>query len=633
MRTLIVGHRGTGKTSFLRRAESYYRSAGCSGLFLDLDAEIERRTGRTISAIFASDGEAAFRVEELETFRAIDAETSAESRDVFLVAGGGFDPAEAPASSAGFRTGPWRVLWLRRSSDSAGRIFLDRPRLTQGVSALGEYEERYLAREPRFRARADETLWLDEGLEGTDEAEAGFVLDRFRGLGGALTLLPAMFARPALLAAKLISRVKWGVRWFELRDDLLSSEQINAAIAHIPADRVLVSFRSPARIEETRELVSGHGFAFDWPLEMGECLWGKPRVLSFHERRDGQTLREALARFSREPVEGVIQKAALPVRNFRELWEGHVWQALHPQSRVFLPLSPDGRWSWYRLLQSPNYALNFFREDEGSGADQPTLLKWARHQACKNAKTFAAVLGDPVAHSRTPLEQGPAFRKIGASVFAIRITEDEWRDGGLEVLRGLGLRWAAVTAPLKGLAYEAVKSGGDKLNPSGSLADELRSVNTLAWNEHEQVWVGTNTDLEGFQAAVTHAAQSVFGNDDGSVLGESAVWGGGGTLPVVCKVLPGAQAFSVRSGENRDAQGTAAEDFHPTTVIWAIGRSREAAHEPPAHWKPKLVLDLNYAEDSPGRDYALKCGARYVSGLAMFRAQAEGQRRFWHLPG
>ncbi|MNT55881.1 hypothetical protein D3C72_1931500 [compost metagenome] len=42
-----------------------------------------------------------------------------------------------------------------------------------------------------------------------------------------------------------------------------------------------------------------------------------------------------------------------------------------------------------------------------------------------------------------------------------------------------------------------------------------------------------------------------------------------------------------------------------------------------------MVLDLNYKEDSMGREYAQICGANYTSGVVMFLAQAREQRIFW----
>ena len=57
---ILTGYMGSGKTSVSRALEGITELT-----FLDTDAEIERRAGKTISRIFAEDGEEAFR--KLET--------------------------------------------------------------------------------------------------------------------------------------------------------------------------------------------------------------------------------------------------------------------------------------------------------------------------------------------------------------------------------------------------------------------------------------------------------------------------------------------------------------------------------------------------------------------------------------
>lgn len=613
MRVLLVGHRGTGKSSLLSRIEAYYRRIGRKVECLDLDRAIERKVGESVSCFFQTKGESAFREIERAVFTELENSFDGLRHDVFLAAGGGFDPSTVGDG--------WRVVWVRRNSDGAGRIFSDRPRLNANVDPLQEYLERYEPRQVRFAKRADEILWLDEGLEGQDLDERDLVLGDLRELGGDLTLLPSNFRSEGAFENWIHARLDWGVRRLELRDDLLSEAQMDTAIRMIPRERLLVSFRSKERIPATRKLVLDFELEFDWPLEFGTCEFGAPRFLSLHERLPGQGLKEALARFPRECAQGTLLKAALPAYDFRDLLAGHQWMRAFPEARVFLPHSPDGRWSWYRLLGGDRQPLNFFREGEGSGADQPTLLQWARRRRLEksargSAETpFAAIIGDPVEHSRTPIEQREFFAGFGAPVFAIRMTEDEMRGGGLAVLGRLGLRWAAVTSPLKEAAYDACVR-------DDQLTEELHAVNTLVWSEDRHQWVGTNTDLDGFRAAVDEFRKQ-------EPLGSVAVWGGGGTLNAVKAVLPDSEFFALRSAENRNPQGVRAAEFRPDTVIWAVGRSRDPQNQPAPEWQPRRVIDLNYAENSPGRDYALRVGARYIPGLSMFRHQAEAQRRFW----
>ncbi len=91
--------------------------------------------------------------------------------------------------------------------------------------------------------------------------------------------------------------------------------------------------------------------------------------------------------------------------------------------------------------------------------------------------------------------------------------------------------------------------------------------------------------------------------------------------------MPHASYFSSRTGEPRPGSEDAV-NLQPKIVIWAAPRAPETKM-PPRAWDPAMVFDLNYKEDSLGREYAQSCGANYQSGLVMFTTQAQGQRLFW----
>lgn len=80
-RIVLVGFMAAGKTSAGRRL------AGRAGYrFVDLDAEVERRAGRTVREIFREEGEEGFRRREAEATRAMD---PAEGGSGLVVAAGG----------------------------------------------------------------------------------------------------------------------------------------------------------------------------------------------------------------------------------------------------------------------------------------------------------------------------------------------------------------------------------------------------------------------------------------------------------------------------------------------------------------------------------------------------------------
>ena len=65
MITLLIGHRGVGKSRLLRRIAGFVPNVPC----LDLDEVIAYRQRRSPADIFAQDGEEEFRRLEHETLR------------------------------------------------------------------------------------------------------------------------------------------------------------------------------------------------------------------------------------------------------------------------------------------------------------------------------------------------------------------------------------------------------------------------------------------------------------------------------------------------------------------------------------------------------------------------------------
>lgn len=79
MRVYLLGYMGCGKTT---AGKELAQNMGYS--FIDLDDLLEKNQGRTISEIFASDGEEAFRALEKETLH-----STFQMKDVIVATGGG----------------------------------------------------------------------------------------------------------------------------------------------------------------------------------------------------------------------------------------------------------------------------------------------------------------------------------------------------------------------------------------------------------------------------------------------------------------------------------------------------------------------------------------------------------------
>lgn len=600
MVTAIVGHRGTGKTELLKRLGFYFRDQNID--LLDLDTLIENKIGKSIREMFLENGEQYFR--ELE--RQVFLETvQNRDRDTYIVLGAGFNLDLIPDTA--------RVLWVRRQTDLDGRIFLDRPRLDINVSPLLEFRQRAETREQRFQNRYDDLYLMPEGMfenrYHAQEVEKSIILKELKDVGGTLTVLGDYFASEDRLN-NFVQRFKnSGFDYLELRDDFLTFEQIQKVLNLFEDVKYIFSFRKEGsdiqNVVEKNKAFFAKASYLDWAAELGSpsevlSVFGNSKlILSYHEKRADEIWKQWSKDF-------IYLKYAPLVSNFAELKEGHEWQQQDSAKRSFLPRSNDGKWLWYRCFMKNKQPLNFLKESVGSSFDQPSLWQWL--MVPKTFKEFAAVLGQPVGHSYSPMEQSEYFHKKGLPFFAIAIGKSEFSEAMI-FLRNLGLTYACVTSPLKEEAALLAKNHG------------LQALNTLFWNQSQKEWIGTSTDGQGFDEMiegweVLTPAQS-----------EIAIWGGGGVLEMLKASLPHAQYFEARTGKDRQS-GETANSSQPKIVVWAAPRSEETKL-PPLEWKPLMIYDLNYKEDSMGKDYAQICGANYQSGLVMFQGQARYQRSFW----
>ena len=134
----LIGHRGVGKTELLERIRIYFPQFQ----YFDLDAVISKKMANPIYKIFETFGEGYFRSKEIEL-----ASELLNKKDVVVSLGAGFHLENLPEDVT--------CIWIRRSTDSGGRIFLNRPALSSKLGPLEDYLARYEKRNKKYIAYAD----------------------------------------------------------------------------------------------------------------------------------------------------------------------------------------------------------------------------------------------------------------------------------------------------------------------------------------------------------------------------------------------------------------------------------------------------------------------------------------------
>lgn len=573
MKKVFIGHRGVGKTELLKRHQSYFPNIQ----HFDLDQVIAAGEKQSVSDLFVDHGEQHFRRLEEKYFKQV-----IQHENFVLSLGAGFNIDLIPVGL--------EVVYVSRRTDSDGRIFLNRPRLNAELGPLQEYHQRYSEREPKYRQKADWIYHLSEGIDSTDEIEKSIFQKCLKIRNAYWTLKNES---ELLLFPKCFNHI-------ELRTDLFDLETILKIIKKYPEDHFLVSIRS--QCDENHDLFkyikNVSQVELDTDIEFSQFL-ETADIISTHSSDFDLGFRQT------QDIQRQHIKFCPIVKTFDELKKGYLWQLEDPGQRSFLPRTDFSKnkkslWRWYRQLQMNNQKINFIQSHIDMD-DQPSLYEYLKSQK-QDLKTFGAVLGNPIHHSRTPVEQS---KNLEHEIYfvAVPLTENNFSQG-FQFLKQIGLKCAAVTAPLKTVAAKSVHSSLSAVN---SLVDQVDQ------------WFSSSTDDEGLKKLI----ETVEINKETKV----AVWGGQGVLESIQKVIPQAVAYGARDGKVKSDQET--QVASPDIVIWAAPRY-DTVNWPPADWQPKLIIDLNYTADSLGLEYAgQQPKAVYISGLVMFQAQAQKQADFW----
>ena len=157
----LIGYRGTGKTTTARLLAD---KLGWS--WIDADALLEERAGKTIRQIFADEGESTFRNQESAILQELS-----RFDDHVIATGGGVILRQENRDCLKQGTVVWLhaaadVLWQRLQDDAATGE--RRPNLAQG--GLAEIEEMLRVRMPLYEACCDFAVDASQPPEGVAEA-------------------------------------------------------------------------------------------------------------------------------------------------------------------------------------------------------------------------------------------------------------------------------------------------------------------------------------------------------------------------------------------------------------------------------------------------------------------------------
>jgi shikimate dehydrogenase len=247
--------------------------------------------------------------------------------------------------------------------------------------------------------------------------------------------------------------------------------------------------------------------------------------------------------------------------------------------------------------------------------------------------TVAAVIGDPVRHSRSPAIHNAAFAATGLDwVFVALPTPRGRAADAVSAMATFGFGGMSVTMPHK----EEVVGLLERLSP---LASRLDAVNCVVWQDGGLV--GHNTDASGFAAAVAHAGTPLTGL-------QVVVLGAGGAARAVVVGALDAGAAGVTIVNRTPGRSEAAAALDPDRC--RVGDQRDVATADvvvnatpvgmtdtpgcpidPASISPnQVVVDLVYDPvDTELLRAARAVGAVAIDGLGMLVHQAAEAFRLW----
>jgi 3-dehydroquinate dehydratase/shikimate dehydrogenase len=248
-----------------------------------------------------------------------------------------------------------------------------------------------------------------------------------------------------------------------------------------------------------------------------------------------------------------------------------------------------------------------------------------RRIACDAA--LYAVVGRPIAHSRSPVMHNAGFAALGLNAVYVPLEARDTEDF-VRFARRSGLRGASITAPFKVSLMPYV----DEIEP---LAQRVGAINTLVVRDDR--WIGANTDVDGFLAPLAgrirleKSRAAVIGAGGAARAVAAALIDRGAEVAICARRLTAARAIA-------EALDCSVGQFPPAAGTWDLlvnatpsGSSTDPVD--PIQDAPldgRIVYELVYAPaETPLLKRAHQAGCETIGGIEMLAAQAERQFELW----
>jgi 3-dehydroquinate dehydratase / shikimate dehydrogenase len=251
------------------------------------------------------------------------------------------------------------------------------------------------------------------------------------------------------------------------------------------------------------------------------------------------------------------------------------------------------------------------------------------HTLNRQTQVFG-VIGDPIAHSLSPLLHNTAFAKLRINAVYLPFLVQDLRDF-LKAVPDFGLRGFSVTLPHKQNILRHVQD-------CDALSGEIGAVNTVVVRRDGSLY-GCNTDYVGVLRALEKKlslpkSRVLILGAGGSARAAAFALARAGAAVAICARRDAAARELARAvaGEVVPRRALKAERFDAILNATPLGMHPRIGISPlhPSELHCRIVMDLIYR---PERTQLLKLAARKgiatVSGVEMFLAQGIAQWELW----